>query len=126
MIVYICIRTLFSHKKTCIAKEIAFKENEVFKVIDSFPDGVKNMWRVKKINPYGTEEDEGYIPIDVCSSDSWEQGTLSSNSLPAIFRFPLAKRLNSSPGPDTIQSLREAQSNINDLYQPIKMIKGNI
>ena len=116
-------RTLFSHKKSTVPKELTFKENEVFNVIDSYPEGQKNMWYVKRINQYGTEEEEGYIPLDV-QMEWGDQPHLTSYSLPAFFRFPLARRLNSSPGPDTFQTLRENQSNITDLYKPVREIKG--
>jgi hypothetical protein len=114
------IKALFEHKKGTISKEFTFKEGEVFKVIDTYPDEFKTMLKACKVNSYGIEEGEGYLPTNISPLNDWEQ--IQANSLPPFFRFPAgAQRLNSTP--ETFHYTREEnKTNFKEFYQPTKRV----
>lgn len=115
---------MFSHKKviTGMPKELTFNTGTIFKVIDTLPAGMGKFWRVKRVDAYGNDKEEGFVPIENCLNEITFISPITS-SLPNIFRNS-AKRLNSHPGPDAFHSLRNDMHNVYELYQPIKNVIG--
>lgn len=98
------------------------------RVIDTLPS-MPNMWRVIRIDPFGKEMEEGLINVEVTMAN-WSQKVSAGNvsSFPIISRFSQNRRLNSTPGPEGFQSLTTkpgASVGPYELYQPVKMFKGN-
>lgn len=115
---------MFVHKKvtTGIPKELTFNVGTIFKVTDTLPVGIGKFWRVNRVDAYGNDKEEGFVPIEHLLSEINFISPVTS-SLPNIFRNS-AKRLNSHPGPDAFLSLRNEIHNVYELYQPIKKVKS--
>ncbi|XP_019857159.1 PREDICTED: uncharacterized protein LOC105314219 isoform X1 [Amphimedon queenslandica] len=121
------VKTLYSHKKALAPKELTFDEGEVMRVIDTMPP-MPNMWKVKRIDAYGKETEEGYISIE-STMENWSQKVQAGTTatFPIISRFSQNRRLNSTPGPEGFQSLRKPGTSEEpyDMFQPVRMLRVN-
>ena len=57
-------RALFTHKHSRSNNELQFLRGDVFRVCDTLPQGMKNYWKVLRIDYFGSEINSGYIPIE--------------------------------------------------------------
>ena len=96
------------------------------RVIDTMPS-MPNMWKVKRVDAYGKETEEGYISVET-TMENWSQkvhaGTTAT--FPIISRFSQNRRLNSTPGPEGFQSFHKPGTSEEpyDMFQPIRMLRG--